>query len=195
MSPHGTLPGPSSSVPTSAAPRICRIGWPVVRDVDLSQRRASSCDAVIYFSRMRRRALTNRVAQQAAALAALSSGDLSGTPDPAGDPELSQAEPGDDPGLVLPSSARQKPPGEPGHVRIARTTIPIGLSLGVLLPLLGVGWFLLPRSAALKLGGAWLAFMLMTFGLLFLLAAWALMWSVSRHYQARGGAGTRFGLH
>ncbi len=66
---------------------------------------------------------------------------------------------------------------------LARTTIPIALVLAVMLPLLGIGWFLLPESAPLKVGRPRLAMALIGFGLFCGLAAALLMRSVARRVQ------------
>jgi hypothetical protein len=71
---------------------------------------------------------------------------------------------------------------EPRHGRGARTslamaraTIPSALVMLALLPALGVGWFLLPGDAPLKIGGPGLPVALMAAGLCFGVGAALLM--------------------
>jgi hypothetical protein len=75
-------------------------------------------------------------------------------------------------------------------VVMARATIPSALVMLLLLPALGVGWFLLPGDAPLKLGGPALAMGLIVLGLGFGVGAALLMRHVS-HEMACQHSGDR----
>lgn len=130
--------------------------------------------------------------RHADALAALASGADDVTPPPE-DAEVDAPE--YDRGGVPPAPTAAAPaPGaataafarlrarEPGHVRFARTTIPVALAMAAALPMLALAWFLLPRTSALKVGGPAVGVGLVVVGAAFAGLAVPMIRLVARHY-------------
>ena len=86
---------------------------------------------------------------------------------------------------LAPRRAARQGGGARRSVAMARATVPSALVMLVLLPALGVGWFLLPGDAPLKVGGPGLAVGLMVAGVCFGALGALLMRHVAR-VMARG---------
>jgi hypothetical protein len=95
------------------------------------------------------------------------------TPSPSGD------------GAAAGLGRRRRQKRERAPVVLARATIPSAIVLAVLLPAMGIGWFLLPGDAPLKVGEAPMAIGLAASGPVFALAAAILMRFVAKRLHAR----------